>query len=225
MKNRIKFDSIGLVGLLLIIGAGVVQAQSENGALSKPDGRQKRRVTAALMFSGGESAICQKGNINDAYVVTISIMGKPKLTTYVSGIAVGCTILPLMVPVGTQITVTGVLQDTAAIPGGEISDSVAPTIEDCFNIEGYSVGLAANSTSEFDPTDPNNIINAQGYGFFWYDSDSDLKPGPYGYKVVGCARHDCPARTVYYNSDPVSGTAPPCTVLNADLTGDHKNFE
>jgi hypothetical protein len=148
------------------MSAGVLQGQSSgNGALSERGARRKPRVTAALMLSGGESAACQMGNTNNAFVVTIRILGKPKLTTYISGGAVGCTVLPLTVPVGTQITVTGVLQDTAAIPGGEISDNLAPTIEDCFNVEGYSVGLATNGASEFDPTDPNNIINAQGYGF------------------------------------------------------------
>jgi hypothetical protein len=219
VKNRITFKFIGFIGLLLIIGVGAAQGQFGNGTLSEAGARRKSRVTAALMLSGGENASCQMGNINDAYVVTISIIGKPKLTTYISGGAVGCVILPITVPIGSQISITGVLQDTAAVPGKDTTNNLASTTEDCFNIEGYSVGLAANSASEFDPASSNNIINAQGYGFFWYDSDSDLKPGPYGYNVAGCSGHDCPIRTDYYNTDSFSGPPPPCTVLNAGPTG------
>jgi hypothetical protein len=219
LKNRSQFEFIAFVGLLLIMGVSAAQGQSGNGALSEPGARRKPRVTAALMFSGGEHASCQTGNINDAYVVTISVMGKPKLTTYISSGAVGCVILPLRVPIGTQISIAGVLQDTDSVPGKETSDNLASATEDCFNVEGYSVGLAANSASEFDPASSNNIINAQGYGFFWYDSDSDLKPGPYGYNVAGCSGHDCPIRTDYYNTDSFSGPPPPCTVLNAGPTG------
>lgn len=220
VKN--KFELIGFIGLLLTIGLGAAQGQSATGTLSEAGAGQKPQVTAALMLSGGETASCQVGNINDAYVVTISIIGEPKQTTYISGGAVGCVVLPITVPIGTQISITGVLQDTAAVPGEVSTNSLASITEDCFNIEGYSVGLTANSASEFDPADPNNIVNAQGYSFFWYDSDSALKPGPYGYTVVGCAGHDCPIRTVYYNTDALPGPATPCTVLNSGPAGGRK---
>jgi hypothetical protein len=166
-----------------------------------------------MMLMGGENAICQRGNINDAYVVSVSISGKPALTRYISGGGISCTILPVSVPIGTRISITGVLQDTAAVPGFATRSDIPSVNENCFNIQGYSVGLSANNASEFDPADPTNIVNAQGYGFFWYDSDSDLKPGPYEYIVVGCSGHDCPIGTTYYNTDLVPGTQPSCESL------------
>jgi hypothetical protein len=181
--------------------------------------RRAPRITAALMLTGGESAVCQRGNINDAYVVTVSVLGKPKLTSYISGSGVNCNILPIIVPVGTRISIAGVLQDTAAIPGAETTTNTVSIFENCFNIEGYSVGLTATSASEYDPADPTNIINAQGYGFFWYDSDDDLKPGPYEYTVIGCPGNGCPTATTYHNTDTIPGTAPSCTVLKPVRTG------
>jgi hypothetical protein len=173
---------------------------------------RKQVINAALMFSGGESATCQMGNIADAFVVTVSVSGNPNLSRYISGGGLGgCVVLPIALRAGAQIDVTGVLQDTGAIPNNAAA-SISSISEGCFNVEGFSVGLAANSGSEFDPLDPDNIINRQGYGFLWYDSDSDLKPGPYSYTVVGCSGENCSTATNYYNTDSSPG-AGACTVL------------
>ena len=165
------------------------------------------------MLASGESPNCQIGNINDAYVVTVSPTDKRGSIRYISGSGTACVVLPITAKIGTELSITGVLQDTAAIPGGAVSSRSSAISEDCFNVEGYSVGLAVNNASEFDPADPSNIINAQGYGFLWYDSDNDLKPGPYKYTVVGCSGHDCPTATTYYNSDSLPGAAPSCAIL------------
>src|SRR5215469_1136310 len=186
-------------------------AKSPPGIADISIGR-KRAINAALMFSGGESLICQSGNIDDAFVVTVSVSGNPNLSRYISSGGVGgCVVLPIALRVGAQINVTGVLQDTSAIPNNAAA-SITSINDGCFNVEGFSVGLAANSGSEFDPLDPDNLINTQGYGFFWYDSDDDLKPGPYSYTVVGCSGQNCSTATNYYNTDssPGAGT---CTVL------------
>jgi hypothetical protein len=203
-----------IIGLALIAATNNAWAQSGAGTALGAPHRRGPRVTAALMLSGGESPNCRRGNINDAYVVTVSPTDKRGIPRYISSSGEGCVVLPIRTAVGTQLSITGVLQDTTAIPGGEVISRTSSISENCFNVEGYSVGLSANSASEFDPADPANIINAQGYGFFWYDSDSDLKPGPYKYTVVGCSGHDCPTATTYYNSDGLPGTAPPCAVLS-----------
>jgi len=176
------------------------------------DGRSDQAtINAALMFTGGENAICELGNISDAYVVTVSVADNPNLSEYISS-SQGCVVLPITVATGTQINMTGVLQDTDAIPGGDPTGRLNAISEDCFNVEGFSVGLAAGTGSEFNPLDPANIINEQGYGFFWYDSDNDLKPGPFSYTVVGCSGEDCSTATSFYNTDGPS-TGATCTVL------------
>jgi hypothetical protein len=210
------FNLIGLIALCLAICEG--NAQSQSADVSTEAARQGPNITASIMFTGGENVVCRRGNINDAYVVTVAVVGKSKLTRYIVGTGTNCSLLPIILPIGTRLSITGVLQDTAAIPGAAINSDATSINENCFNVEGYSVGLDADSASEFDPGDPANIINAQGYGFFWYDSDSDLKPGPYEYTVAGCSRRGCPIATTYYNTDGSPGTAPACTILNQELT-------
>ncbi len=205
-----------MIGLGLIITMSSAWGQSQSGMTSEKANRRGPKANAALILSGGESPTCRTGNINDAYVVTVSASNKPGLFRYISGSGEGsCVVLPLAVPVGIQISVTGVLQDTTAIPGGAPASNTTSTTEDCFNVEGFSMGLSANSASEYDPVDPANIINAQGYGFFWYDSDNDLKPGPYSYTVAGCSGGGCPTATTYYNTDTLPGVPSSCTVLNS----------
>jgi len=201
-----------IIALGLVIVASVVlrsvPALAEEGASHPP------AVTAALMFTGGESAKCLFGNIADAYVVTVSVSDNSDNlanSKYISGSG-GCVVLPIALKTGTKINVTGVLQDTDAIPGGDPTGRLNAISEDCFNVEGFSVGLAAGTGSEFNPLDPANIINEQGYGFFWYDSDNDLKPGPFSYTVVGCSGEDCSTATSFYNTDGPS-TGATCTVL------------
>jgi len=174
------------------------------------------------MLSSGESSKCQTGNINDAYVVTVSTSNKSSLSRYISGSGAGdCVVLPITAAIGTQLSITGVLQDTNAVSGLSRQLSTSSVSENCFNIEGFSVGLAANSESEYDPGAPANIINAQGYGFFWFDSDNELKPGPYKYTIVGCSGRNCPTATTYYNTDGVPSPPAKCTVLSPDLAA-HK---
>jgi hypothetical protein len=204
--------NIALIGIGLMAATSNACGQTGSGEL--PEGARSRRFTAAIMLSGGENPVCAMGSANDAYVVTVSVVGKPSLTRYISGGGENCTVLPIALPVGTKLSIAGVLQDTASIPGASTTSIVGSTSENCFNVEGFSVGLAANSASEFDPTDPGNIINTLGYGFLWYDSDNDLKPGPYEYTIAGCSGHGCPTTATYYNTDGLPGNASPCTVLN-----------
>jgi hypothetical protein len=220
MKSALK-TAIAVLGLMIAASGAWGQSQAD-GALARGH-RRGARINAALLFSGGENARCQTGNINDAWVVTVS--DQSGLSRYISGSGEGgCFVLPITERVGTQVTVTGVLQDTTAIPGSPgLAGSAISISEDCLNVEGFSAGLAANSGSEFDPNDPDNIVNTQGFGFFWYDSDSDLKPGPYSYTVAGCSNQDCPTATVYYNSDSIPGAPPSCTVLSAFPATAQKN--
>jgi hypothetical protein len=204
-----------VIVIALIICAGSLWAKSTNHAKSPKSG--KARVNAALMLSGGESARCQLGNINDAYVVAVTSSANPSVSRFVSGVGAGsCVVLPITLKTGTQIQITGVLQDTASISGGIAQapfDPATSISESCFNVEAYAVGLAADSGSEYDPQDPSNVINTQGFGFLWYDSDNNLKPGPYTYSVAGCSGVNCPVSVSYYNTDSSSGGG--CTVLES----------
>jgi hypothetical protein len=203
---------IGSLALLLLV-PGLTSAQSGPGWVRHGGTTFGRNVHAALILSGGENARCQFGNANDAWIVTVSSPAKPGITRYISGVGQGCAVLPITLATGTELDIAGILQQTAAIPGGPNAPAeLASITEDCFNVEGFSVGLTAGAGSEFDPNDPSNIINGQGYGFFWYDSDADLKPGPYSYTVSGCSGTDCPIVADYFNTDNLSGPAS-CTVL------------
>ncbi len=203
-----------VVGLGLLIVTSSAWGQTEPGVVSGRPGKCKPIVNAALMISGGEKLQCTFGNIDDVYVVAVNVSTKSKPRRYILSSAEGCVVLPITAALGTHIEVTGVLQDTDAEPGASgLSDSASSVSENCFNVEGFSVGLGANSQSEYNPQDPANIINAQGYGFFWYDSDSDLKPGPYDYTVVGCSGHSCPTKATYYNTDSLP-VPPACAVLD-----------
>jgi hypothetical protein len=203
-----------LIGLGLLIATSSAWAQSQTCMAVSATVGCKPEANAALMISGGESPKCQLGNISDVYVVTVSTFVNLEQRTYIRS-AQGCVVLPITAAIGTRIKITGVLQDTGAQPGAPgLPDSPVNVSESCFNVEGFSVGLAANSQSEFDPQLAANIINAQGFGFLWYDSDNDLKPGPYSYTVVGCSGHACPTTTTYFNTDGSPGTQPACAVLD-----------
>jgi hypothetical protein len=208
------FEAV-LIAVVFAISVGFAWArQHETAEKSEVSSTRAPRSNAAIMLSSGENILCQRGNLNDLYIVTVSIASKSGVARYISGGgAGGCAVLPITVPVGTQINVSGVLQDTAAIPGASMRDDLISTSESCFNVQGFSVGLAADGSSEYDPADSSNIVNSLGYGFFWYDSDSDLKPGPYSYTVVGCGGKSCPTSTTYYNTDDSPIVAPSCTVL------------
>ncbi len=184
--------------------SGAAQAQSRG-----------KRVTAAIMISGGENAVCRLGNIADTAIVRVNT-STHSLRRYIEMSGLGnCAVLPITAPVGSRVVISGVLQDTLAIPGAASSLNSPSTqvVESCFNVEAFSLGLAANSQSEFDPQDLTNIINAQGFGFMWYDSDNDLKPGGFGYSIVGCSGRTCPTTVAYFNTDTFSVALPNCAVL------------
>jgi hypothetical protein len=212
------------IGLSLTLVASSASARSRLGEIFETTHKHQPKVNAALMLSGGENSACRMGNIDDAYVVTVSTSNDQGLPMYISATGQSCVVLPISAAVGTELSITGVLQDTAAIPGSGLINETVSISEGCFNVQGFSVGLAANSASEFDPGDPANIVNAQGFSFFWYDSDNNLKPGPYKYTVVGCSGLDCPTATAYYNTDSLPGVPPTCTVLNPFPSRKMKHF-
>ena len=202
-------------------------------ALSAP-AYAHQNINAAIMISAGENYQCQFGNINDAYIVEVTSLDDPdhpRFITSSENAGFSCVILPIAARPGTHITITGVLQDTTAIPSFLIPNRSAlaakgsayvinptdpPIVEGCFNVEGFSVGLSVGNDSEYNPLARENRVNDQGYGLLWYDSDSDLKPGPYDYKVISCGSRmrDCPTSADYFNTDPVPFTnLPKCTVL------------
>jgi hypothetical protein len=216
MAKRKEALKIGLNNsIIVLVFVLVANVLLRSGPAMAREGRSHyAAINAALMFSGGQNADCVFGNATNAWVVTVSVADNRNLSQYISGGGSGgCAVLPIAVTTGTQINVTGVLQDAAAIPGGNAAGEISSISEGyCFNVEGFSVGLAAASGSEFDPLNPANIINRQGYGFFWYDSDNDLKPGPYSDTVVGCSGQDCSTATEAYNTaGPSNGGS--CTVL------------
>ncbi len=178
-----------------------------------PTYAQPPPITGAIMVTSGEVSDCTYGNIDASYVVIVTALtakGVVRARRFFPGSGNSfCVIQPLTGWVGTQVQITGVLQDTLAIPGFAPGD--APVIaESCFNVEAFTVGLAA-AGAEFDPQDPANIIDAEGYGLAWYDSDTSLKPGPSYYTVTGCAGN-CPTNPAIYNTD--DNFAVGCQVLN-----------
>jgi hypothetical protein len=84
-----------------------------------------------------------------------------------------CTMIPIKTPVGSGIRISGIMEGRFATYG------LAPQVNDgpgCFNVEAYSVGLATGPVPAislqpgedfYNPQDPNNIINDQGYGLWW----------------------------------------------------------
>ena len=177
---------------------------------------QAETITGSIMITGGEVNQCTFGNIDDAWVVTVTALnakGVVRARRYIPGSGnSSCVILPLTGWPGSTITITGVLQDTLAIPGFTPNQTQAPTVfESCFNVEAFTVGLAAVA-SGFNPQDPANIIDAQGYGLAWDDSDATLRPGPATYTVVGCGAGNCPTDPAIFNTDDNYGAT--CQVLS-----------
>ena len=170
-------------------------------------------INGAIMITGGEVNRCTFGNIDDVWVVTVTALnakGVLRARRYISGSGNSdCMILPLLGWPGSTVTITGVLQDTLAIPGFA-SKTPAQISEDCFNVEAFTVGLAPVA-SGFNPQDPANVVNAQGYGLAWADSDSSLQPGPASYTVAGCGAGDCPTEPAIFNTDDNFATS--CTLL------------
>jgi hypothetical protein len=102
-------------------------------------------------------------NGSDLYTVEVSTK---HLQRFITSSAVGgkCAVLPLSLPVGTKVLISGILQDTFARSGpAEQPAARAPQTPSSipfnprFDVEGYSTGLGVVE-SEFDPTSPTNII-------------------------------------------------------------------
>jgi hypothetical protein len=171
------------------------------------------RRNAVLMISSGENSACQMGNASDIWIAIIHTSTLGSVRRYV-GDAHACVLLPIRAKLGATVSITGILQVTGAIPGGASRPSIQAPVpnvqEGCFNVEAFSIGLVANIGSEFDPQDPAHIVNGDGYGFLWYNSDGNLKPGPFAYTVAGCDGQPCRITTEYFNTDNIP-TA--CTLL------------
>jgi hypothetical protein len=155
------------IGLLLVVA--MLTARAANA-----------QKTAMIMITSGESSQCQFGNMNVAWMVVVR---KPNSTRasrkYVSSLD-GCTMIPITEPIGSEIIISGMIEDRLSVQG------LAPTVtQGCFNVEAYSVGLASENVGDLNPQDPNNIINDQGYGLFWDQTDIATDRAKV-YRVNGC---------------------------------------
>jgi len=166
---------------------------------------------AMIVITSAENTRCQTGNINVAWIV---ILHRSDNFTragrrYITSLDNKCVVLPVDAPVGSQIMVSGILADRLAVNG------LAPSVnEDCFNAEAYSIGLSSNGDPrETNPQDPSNIVNEQGYGLFWDETDADAQQ-TFGFMVVGCgAGVKCQMPKTIYNTDTGLINNPGCAVL------------
>jgi hypothetical protein len=176
---------------------------------------------AIIVITSAESAACDLENVNVAWIMILrrfddlSRIGRH----YVSSLdnqplSSPCVVLPVDAPVGTEITVSGILADRGS------TDGLAPSVaEGCFNAEAFSVGLATgsvNGVGEINPQDPTNIINEQGYGLFWDETDfaPSTSQHTYTFTVVGCgAGVKCQMPKTIYNTDTGLINNPGCAVL------------
>jgi hypothetical protein len=193
MRTRL----ISLVLILLIAAPALALAQTAT------------QRNAVLMISDGEKTQCTFGNVATLWIVVVHTSTLGSVKRY-WGDAQHCALLPIRAKVGATVSIIGILQDTDAIPGGAHPSIQAPAQapvlnvqENCFNVEAFSIGLAANEGSQFDPQDPSNSVNGDGYGLAWFNSDNSLKPGPFSYTVAGCNGQPCPITTQYFNTDNV----------------------
>ena len=167
-------------------------------------------VHAVIIVTSAENPTCAPGNVNVAWVIIIRKTDDPTRASrrYVSSLD-GCADIRVKALVGTQITISGIMQDRLAIQG--LSPSLPTINEQCFNTEAYSVGLTDAGFNEIDPNDLSNIINAQGYGLFWDITDMFTEE-PMTFVVTGCAGGRCPQANTIFNTD--TGTQPnTCPVL------------
>jgi hypothetical protein len=166
---------------------------------------------AVIVVTSAENSICQTGNVNVAWFVVFYKANSSKRSDrrYISSLDNKCMVLPVTAPNGTQIVAAGMLGDRLATNG--LSPSVT---EGCFNVEAYSVGLASDGDPrQFNPQDPNNIINDQGYGLFWDETDADSQQ-TFEFTVVGCGGPGkCQMPKTVYNTDIGLTDSSGCTVL------------
>jgi hypothetical protein len=167
---------------------------------------------AMVVVTSAESPQCQFGNINVAWVLLIrnSDQDSRPERRYISSLDNHCVILPVTAPIGTHITVSGLLEIRGATNG------LAPTVaEQCFNVEAYSIGLASGGDfGELDPQDPANIVNDQGFGLLW-DMSDDISSTrqTFTFVVSGCGSGRCRGPKTVYNTDTGLIDSSGCAVL------------
>jgi hypothetical protein len=170
---------------------------------------------AAYVFTRGDHHVAHKiwrNSLGGDYLRTPTMLNSgPAARRFIqSHVNPGCVIIPIAEPIGTQIGIVGLLKDTLAIPSFAPNTQSPAVSQGCFNVEAFTVGLASVG-SEFDPQDPANIIDAQGYGFAWLGTEDSLRPGS-RYAVAGCGGHSCPTTTaISFNT--VTGPGGTCTVM------------
>jgi hypothetical protein len=178
---------------------------------------------AVIVITTGELRQCTFGNINVAWVIilqradNVTRAGRRYITSedITPELGHNCIVLPVDLPAGSQIRLSGILADRLAVNG------LAPSVnEDCFNAEAYSVGLSSNPNQigeQINPQDPTNIINTQGYGLFWDETDAqsqNLGQPAFTFTVVGCGPGvKCPLPKTIYNTDTGLINNPGCPVL------------
>jgi hypothetical protein len=197
-----RWNSICLTVAVLLLAVGAAHAEC---------------TRAMLMITSGESAKCATGNVNVAWVAIIRKSDNSmRSRRYVSSID-GCAILPIKAPIGTQITISGIMGDRLATHGLSPTPSTPTVTEGCFNNEVFSLGLETEGAiGQLDPQDPNDIINSQGYGLAWAQTDIDGLSGGTAqtFKVVGCG-HNCQKPLAIFNTDFGTIPNPGCPVLPA----------
>ena len=160
------------------------------------------KVNAAIIITSGEKNSCTFGTIQDGWMAYVAPSGPycRSRTRYLSSFD-KCVVIRVKLPIGSTIGIGGIMEILG--PKGGLSPNVN---EDCFNVEGYSVGLAdVDPSTEIDPAA--NQVNPQGYGLFWdmTDTSGSLEGNGRAFKVVGC-NGPCPQSPTKYNTD--TGTQP-----------------
>jgi hypothetical protein len=196
------------------------------GAQGMPHAQGPKATAMIVVTSGEEQKFCQFGNINVAWVAIIraDIIRNPNLDSrhdrrYISSLDETaankhCVILPITVPIGTPITVSGLIEDRGSTDGLSPTRMQPTVTEQCFNVEAYSIGLTDDDpANELNPLDPTNIINDQGFGLFW--AMTDLPMGrTFTFDVTGCgAGLKCHRPTTVYNTDTGLTNSTGCVVL------------
>jgi hypothetical protein len=75
-------------------------------------------------------------------------------------------------------------------------------------------GLVEAQNDPYNPQDPMNIINSQGYGLLWSESEAtEGAERPAVYTVVGCKGKNSPVSKTSFNTNTGSGSNKGCQVL------------
>ena len=170
---------------------------------------QAQPRTATIMITAGEEQqTCAFGNMSVAWIVMVRrANGSRAKRRYVSSLDVGtvagsCAQIPITAPVGSEITITGLIQGGRLATEPFAPSFKTPTVnESCWNVEAFSVGLAPLDSSEINPLDPTNVINPQGFGLFWALTDATANDAA-TFAVTGCSgRAQCRLSATTFNTD------------------------